>query len=136
MPKPRCPACKIILDGGRLVAALRMLAEVTTGVRRAAAIFFAGIVEANTRAIQHGIESGKFNDEQIDEAHAWSELQCHRAAFIEDSFDDPGNIFPDVLRTWATEDRVRLTKMVGGEYSGAWTVDGTKGISPKKGSTP
>lgn len=131
MPKPvRCPACKIILDGGRLVAAANDLANRVelSDPRYAAATYLGEVVRASTDAISSGIEVGTLDPEQIEEAHAWSELQCHRAAFIEDHNQI---ITPDLLYGWANEDRLRATAMFGGEYDGAWIVDGVKGISRK-----
>lgn len=142
MPKPvRCPACKIILDGGRLVASAERIASWLRAEtilsaeqpdhhktnRALAASYLAAIVRATTDAIVHGIKSGFLTPEQIDAAHAWSELQCHRAAALESGEEITG----DVLDDWAQEERLRATEMFGGEYEGAWIVDGVKGISRK-----
>lgn len=100
-PAAPCPPCKIILDGGVLIAALDVYGT-TTGSARAAFLC--------------AIDNGTFDGASIDQAHALSELWCHRAA---------------LLRQWAEEDRLMATAMIGGEYRGAWSVDGVNGITPK-----
>jgi hypothetical protein len=126
-----CPACKIILDGGRFAAAARSVAGRPNipSVVRTAATYLADVVTANTDAIVFGIRSGALTPEQIDEAHAWSELQCHRAAALE-AGEFPSN-HSSGLYAWAHEDRQHATALAGGEYSGAWEVDGTSGIRKK-----
>jgi hypothetical protein len=129
-----CPACKIILDGGRFAAAARSVAGRTNIQSEVVveATYLADIVLTTTNAVMHGIRSGALTPEQIDEAHAWSELQCHRAAQLEAS--RPLETFDNgrLLRRWATEDRLHATALAGGEYSGAWEVDGTSGIRKKQ----
>lgn len=93
-----CPPCKVILDGG---------------VVRTAAESYAGTVASISASFGHAIAIGTFDAAQIDEAHALSELWCHRAA---------------LLRKWAEEDRLHATGMIGGEYAGAWMIDGVEGI--------
>lgn len=134
VPTPRCPACKIILDGGRLAAAARWLALVVGAESPlyAAAFFLADTVAANTEAIIHGIKSGALNSEQIDEAHAWSELQCHRAAHLRDRSQLIESVTtPELLAKWAEEDRLHATALAGGEYDGAWIVEDVRGIRQK-----
>lgn len=130
MPTPRCPACKIILDGGRLAAAATMLANRSQGALHVAATYLADIVRASTSAIEHGIELSQLTAAQIDERHAWSELQCHRAQFIEDNIGR-GAFTPEDLIAWAHEDRLHATALAGGEYEGEWEVLGTSGIRKK-----
>lgn len=135
-----CPACKIILDGGRLAAAARGLARKYSNAPDAwhivaTAEYLADVVSASMRAVMHGIKSGQITGDQIDEAHAWSELQCHRAAAIESAPEpDEGGesaLTPALLIEWAHEDRLHATKLFGGEYHGAWEIDGVKGITKK-----
>lgn len=98
-----CPPCKIILDeGGAIPAAAAGLAQMS---------------EAAARAILHGVEIGSINEEQLDEAHAFSELLCHRAA---------------LMRQWTEEIRTFTTKLIGGEYQGNFIVDGVDGIRRKE----
>lgn len=96
-----CPPCKIILDGG--------IIELATDL-------YAGTTRAIGKAFDHAITTGVFGPEQIDEAHALSELWCHRAV---------------LLRKWAEDDRLHATGMLGGEYSGAFAIDGVDGIHIK-----
>lgn len=98
-----CPPCKIILDDG--------------GVVVAAANAYAEMGRAAAQAITAGITHGRLSPEQIDEAHAFSELQCHRAALI---------------RAWTEELRLHTTKIIGGEYDGGYIVDGVDGIRKKE----
>ncbi len=126
-----CPACKVVIDGGRFAAAARSVAgraNIPSAVRTAAT-YLAEIVTANTMGIMEGIRSGALTPEQIDQAHAWSELQCHRAAALE-AGEFPSNHSAG-LYGWANEDRQHATALAGGEYSGAWEVDGTSGIRKK-----
>lgn len=126
-----CPACKIIIDGGRLAAAAKKLSGSPS--LSAAATYLSEVVTADTEAIIEGVRSEVFTDDQVDAAHAWSELQCHRAAFIED-VDNSSEITSELLTTWATEDRLHATQLAGGEYpnDGAWEIDGVKGIRKKE----
>lgn len=96
-----CPPCKIILDGGVIGAATSL---------------YSSTAEIISNAFTHAIEIGSFDASDIDQAHALSELWCHRAA---------------LLRQWAEEDRLIATDMLGGEYSGGWRINGVKGIEPK-----
>lgn len=96
-----CPPCKIILDGG---------------VINLATDLYSGTVRAIQESFEHAIRIGTFGPADIDEAHALSELWCHRAALI---------------RQWAEEDRLYATNMIGGEYSGAFRINGVRGIEPK-----
>lgn len=138
-----CPACKIIIDGGRLAAAADLLADAytTDAFARASARYLSGIVRWNTNAITNGIQSGAIAGDLLDEAHAWSELQCHRAAAIEEwaqrllsvnreLLHDRAINGPKLLK-WAEEDRLHATKLTGGEYRGAWQIDGVKGITKR-----
>lgn len=95
-----CPPCKIILDGG--------IIELATDL-------YAGTTRAIGEAIDAHISEGA-NPSFIDEAHALSELWCHRAA---------------LLRKWAEDDRLYATHMLSGEYTGAFIIDGVNGIVPK-----
>ena len=134
-----CPPCKIILDGGRLAAAALMLAEVTTGAVRASALYLAGIARAATEAMIYGVRAGTIKGDALDEAHALSELACHRAQAIEDMVDqalagtlDGAVYVAATLRDWATKHRLAHTKLVGGEYHGNFIIDGTAGIARKE----
>lgn len=133
-PQHDCPPCKIIIDGGRFAAAARWAAATMDRSDRAAvaaAIYLAEVVTANENAISSGIHRGIFSEEQIDEAHAWSELQCHRAQLIEDNVRGGTFVAASILYQWATEDREHATRLAGGEYHGGWTVNGTEGIEKK-----
>lgn len=150
MPDGQCdPACiKIIIDtGGRLAAAGHLFADHGCGLSAGAAAagrYLARIAEADARALVTAIKSGHVTKEKLDEAHAWSELNCHRAAEIESwcvgSAMTRGESLEraTLLFGWAGEDRIFTTRLAGGgEYSGPWIIDGTKGISfpakaPKK----
>lgn len=96
-----CPPCKIILDGG--------IVELATDL-------YAGTTQAIGIALTAHIREGNASGDYQDRAHALSELWCHRAA---------------LLRQWAEEDRLIATEMIGGEYSGAYVIDGVSGIKPK-----
>lgn len=134
-----CPPCKIIIDGGRLAAAADLLGDVSPS-HRPWARYLSSIVRWNTNAITEGIRAGRISSEMIDEAHAWSELQCHRAAAIEGVIGDTTKnriaegfweITPHRLGVWAEEDRLHATKLAGGEYRGAWEISGVDGIRRK-----
>lgn len=139
-PQQDCPPCKIIIDGGRYAGSARWLSEVADAdgnwpLARAAR-YLATVVAANEAAITRAIRERVFDPERIDQAHAWSELQCHRAQAIERFIID--SHAPNVLEInfgllymWATEDRLHATNLVGGEYHGAWEVNGTEGITKK-----
>jgi hypothetical protein len=138
-----CPACKIIIDGGVLAASARLYGRAYTESRAdfredmrgivGAAEYLAAIAEASTEALMQGIRTGKLTSDQIDEAHAMSELSCHRAAWLRERAEasastDFGHDAVRRLREWAEELRLHTTKLIGGEYRGAWTVDGVDAI--------
>lgn len=132
-----CPPCKVIIDGGTIGGGGRLLARKRPEVA-AAAHYLADISEASVRAIMQGVRSGALTPEQIDEAHAWSELECHRAAVIRDSavrefeavrVDNKTIIVNEaLLMQWAEETRIHTTALIGGEYHGSFEVDGITGI--------
>lgn len=129
-----CPPCKIILDKPVLGAAAMLLADTTEDKRIAAAArHLAAIAIASASAIIHGVATNALTTQQIDEAHAWSELECHRAAHIRRSVtghtDDGPILSMPLLMKWAEETRLHTTKLIGGEYRGAWTVLGITGIA-------
>jgi len=132
-----CPPCKIIIDGGRLAAAAIWFASGVSDPDAPsflgdAARYLAAVIKADAEATAMGVRSGRIRA-GADEAHAWSELNCHRAAMIEDTIlnQDYDKLTAELLYRWATEDRLMATKLAGGEYSGAWIVNGVEGISPK-----
>lgn len=144
-PPRDCPPCKIIIDGGRFAAAARWLVHHVYRVMAAdqserdiaqevaaAATYLADVVSANEEAISRGIKMRLFDAERIDQAHAWSELQCHRAQAIEDAIRAHKIIPAETLYLWAKEDRLHATMLAGGEYHGGWTVNGTDGITKKE----
>lgn len=99
------PACvKIIIDtGGRLARAGRFIAE-------------AG--EEFARAFRVANDSGDVDAEKREKLHAYAELDCHRAKLI---------------LKWAEEIHQRgVDELTGGEYAGAWEVDGVSGIRKRE----
>lgn len=133
-----------------------MLADTVGSVHPlyAPARYLAAIVTGSAAAILQGVNSGALTPEQIDEAHAWSELNCHRAAEIRGWVDSvatsgDGLVSPflnlagslnkarGLMRSWAEEDRLFTTHLIGGEYEGGWLVHGTSHIERKTpGATP
>lgn len=121
------PACvKIIIDtGGRIAAAADMYAD-TVGPKHPdypAARYLANTARADAKALVAGIRSGAIDGEAKDRAHAWSELNCHRAAAIEgwcDYYAHPSR--RDDLFAWATQDRLTTTSIAGGEYRGRYEL--------------
>jgi len=135
-----CPPCKIILDGGRYAAAATLFAawiEALSGLPTlaASARYLSTIAAGVTDALSFGIRADRLTTEEIDEAHAMSELSCHRAAWLEHAVTEPRMTPEEQARTakmimsWAEELRLNTTRLIGGEYHGAWTVDGIKGIT-------
>jgi hypothetical protein len=130
-----CPACKIIIDHpGALAAAARLLARTNMEFENAA-LYLADIATASADAITR--LRGSLSAAEMDEAHAFSELGCHRAAVIRaetglfpNDSQAQSNLSEETLLQWAEELRLHTTKLVGGEYEGAWTVDGVNGITP------
>ena len=144
MPEHCGPPCKIIIDGRVLAAAARWFANVHASLR-AAALHLAETTEASVAALEHGIRARLINGEELDEAHAWSELECHRASLLRawasgavplSGFRDGERRDPpatnELLATWAEETRLHTTKLLGGEYSGALEVLGVNGIRKKE----
>lgn len=143
MPKPRdneCPPCKIIIDGRAIGAAALLFAAryvALSGMPSliAAAQYLASIADGATAALVYGIKAGALTAETIDEAHAMSELSCHRGAWLRNAATMPQMTSEEQARTatllgaWAEELRLHTTRLIGGEYRGAWKVDGIKGIS-------
>lgn len=150
-----CPPCKIILDcGGVLPASAQYLADVvgTGSPLWAPARYYAAIGAASERALLHAITTGVLGKPtkakpvppSWEEAHAWAELSCHRAAVLREQASrllaesrgeliaEGGNaalVTPDSLMAWAEEHRLFATRMIGGEFeSDVWTVDGSSGI--------
>lgn len=140
MPEHCGPPCKVIIDGRILAAAARWLANVHASLR-AAALHLAETTEASVAALEHGIRARLITGDELDEAHAWSELECHRAALLRrwasgnkpltQTSDDLPAASSELLATWAEETRLHTTKLIGGEYSGAWEVLGVNGIRKK-----
>lgn len=97
----------------------------------AAARYLAHIASSSGEALIYAIDRAVLKPEEIDEAHAMSELSCHRAAFLRDSDDFRNGAMAGMLMKWAEELRLHTTGLVGGEYKGAWVVDGVRGISKK-----
>jgi hypothetical protein len=136
-----CAPCKILLDNpGVLAASSRLLAN-TVGPGHALyapAIYLAEIASGDAAGIIRAFDTGyiKPGSPEEDEAHAWSELNCHRAALIREWVDtmqiaDAGEVVK-VLREWAEQDRLVSTRLIGGEYHGEWIVNGVEGIERKK----
>jgi len=123
-----------------MAASANLLAD-TVGAGHALyapARYLAHIAAWGAAAILYGITTDAIGEEQQDEAHAWSELNCHRAAEIRalaNSIAQEQALARDTWRsrllTWAEEDRLFSTRLIGGEYSGAWIVDGVQGIRRK-----
>jgi hypothetical protein len=141
-----CPGCKVIIDGRVLAAAALTYAEAkeaaggphSANLARLARLL-ARTADGVTDALEFALRSGaiKPGSPELDEAHAMSELSCHRAAMLREnaaflgapdtSPEDRMKLF--MLRDWAEELRLHATKLFGGEYCGAWTVDGIIGIT-------
>lgn len=135
-----CPPCKIILDGRAISSSARLFAAIYAGLSGlpsvvAAANYLAEIADGATEALTDGIKSGALSAEAIDEAHAMSELSCHRAAWLRHATTMPRMTREEQTRTaalleaWGEELRLHTTKLIGGEYRGPWKVDGIKSIS-------
>lgn len=132
----RCPPCKIILDDpGALAASARYFALIASENDEApvelvaAAAYLADIATIVGEVLIRAIDKGVLNAADIDEAHAMSELSCHRAAALLAMGDEV--MEPSKIMQWAEELRLHTTMLVGGEYSGAWEVDGVNGIRKK-----
>ena len=137
-PPHDCPPCKIITDGRRLQAIGLLIAAIAKGGLAHAARFLAATAAAGVEAVIEGVRLERLDYYKVDEAHALSELQCHRAQLMEESVSEdcesllPNHaLTPALLMKWAREDRIRLTKIFGGEYHGGWEVNGTEGITKK-----
>lgn len=124
-----CPPCKIIIDGGFVRAAARLLAsaagESTTLGRNA--IFLADMTESSSTAMLHGLEQGTVPPAAVD----WD--GCHRAteimAWVEavERRSDGGTLSeaeqaaidaaPAKMRSWAIEEFVRVSALVAGTQS-------------------
>jgi hypothetical protein len=136
-----CAPCKVILDSpGILAASARLLANTVGPQDRLypPLIYLAEVATGDAAAIIRAVDTGyiKPGSPEEDEAHAWSELNCHRAAAIRDWADtmqiaDAGEVVK-VLREWAEQDRLVSTRLIGGEYHGEWIVNGVEGIVRKK----
>lgn len=135
-----CPPCKIILDGRAISGSAVMFAAryaALSGLPTlvAAANYLATIAEGATEALVYGIKSGALSAETIDEAHAMSELSCHRAAWLRNAAGmvrmnrEEQERTAGLLEAWAEELRIHTTGLIGGEYHGPWKVDGIKGIT-------
>lgn len=144
-----CPPCKILLDDpGRLAASANLLADVLGPAHALypTARYLAASVAASGAAILRAIDMGILSEADIDKAHAFSELNCHRAAQLRkwagwrgSKAKIIGNPDGNVARTalllmelWADEDSDFTTALIGGEYDGGWIVDGTTGIRRKE----
>lgn len=131
-----CGPCKIILDGGGVLPGSANLLADTLGHDNplyAPARYLAAVVAGSASALRYAIEHDVLTPAQIDQAHAFSELNCHRAAVIRGWAErgapsDAGT----KLRLWAEQDRIFTTQIIGGEYEGAWEVDGVTGIRQKE----
>jgi hypothetical protein len=137
-----CPPCKIIIDGRVLAGSARLFAAqiaAMSGLPKliAASEYLAAIVDGATEALIHGTRAGLLEPAELDEAHAMSELSCHRAAWLRDAAIQPRMTPTEqdraakLLVSWAEELRLHSTKLIGGEYHGAWDVNGIVGISRK-----
>lgn len=135
-----CPPCKIIIDGRALQSSAIHFAAFTEAgsglpTLSSAARYLAAIAGGSTEALSFGIKSGALGTETIDEAHAMSELSCHRAAWLRHATTEPRMTKEEQGRTanllmaWAEELRLHATRLIGGEYRGPWKVDGITGIS-------
>lgn len=142
MPDPNeCVPCKIIIDGRVLAGAARYFGLQTASAAVAAASrLLADTADAATEALMFAVRSNSLSPEALDEAHAMSELSCHRAAYLRSSGAVPMPVTRQAsgerdwiarLNAWAEELRLHTTKLIGGEYKGAWTVDGVTGIKRK-----
>ena len=91
-PDEKCdPACqKIIIDTGRIMRRARDLADAA---------------EAHLDAFYRAREAGTVTPKMKDELHAFSELNCHRAA---------------EMLAWSEAIHRMTVKMAGGEYDGAF----------------
>lgn len=138
MPDNGCVPCKIIIDGRVLSAAARYFGLQTASAAIAAsARLLADTADAATEALMYAIRSGTLSPEALDEAHAMSELSCHRAAYLRSSAGVPmpphrpstsEGAWIGRFTGWAEELRLHTTKLVGGEYAGAWVIDDVTGI--------
>jgi hypothetical protein len=79
--------------------------------------FVADAAVAHLQAFERGLSNGSIPEEMQDRLHAFSELNCHRAA---------------LMLEWAEEIHRETVAMAGGEYSGTLEVDGVKGIRKKE----
>jgi hypothetical protein len=96
-----CPVCKILIDcGGAITAATLALAAASQFLQKEG---------------EHGIMTGVFDEDQIEELSAWSQLQCNRAALIQ---------------KWATE-TLAYGQRLAGVYtpSERYIVNGIDGIT-------
>lgn len=128
-----CPKC--IIDDGRLAAAARFFARrMSDSQTRDEALHLADVADAVRAATAWAFERETVTEEQADELHAMSELSCHRAALLR-KLARGQELLPakvhQLLAKWADELADHSTGLLGGEYKGAWTVDGTTGISRK-----
>lgn len=127
-----CPKC--IIDDGRLAAAARLFSRKTKDENaRAEAMHLADVAEAVRRATEAAFVLELVDEATGDELHAMSELSCHRAAALRawarEGGHDPR---PSLIAKWADELAEHTTRLLGGEYEGAWTVDGTSGIRKRE----
>lgn len=135
-----CPPCKIILDNRVLAAAGRFVAALMkeSAPVVAAATLIAETADAAAHGFTYALLSESLSAEELDEAHAMSELSCHRAAQMRGwavgGWASSGTRTERMI-SWAEELRTHTTKLFGGEYSGAWEVIGVDRIQ-KKDVTP
>jgi hypothetical protein len=132
-------ACaKVLTDGGRFASAAELLAN-EYGQNHPVygpAMYLAGIVRADVAALIHAESDNAVPVEREEELRAWSELDCHRAAALEE-WATERNANDGVLRrrllSWAHEHRLFFTGLFGGEYKGPYKIDVIGGIE-KQGS--
>lgn len=139
-----CAPCKIIIDHpGALAGSARLLAAKKKHLAPEAN-YLATIAEWSAKSLLHGFVHGFEGDHEFtpalrDEAHAFAELGCRRAALLRNSAGyPPEGSAPEffepngqLLVQWAEELRLHTTKLIGGEYQGAWEIDGVTGIRLK-----
>lgn len=134
-----CPKC--IIDDGILAAAARLFAAGCDDPDTTSeALHLADTADAVKAATECALKSGAVTEDQADELHAMSELSCHRAAELRAWARGETSMIPNrgdtdrhvVLQLWAEELRLHTTRLIGGEYTGAWIVDGVTGIRKRQ----
>jgi hypothetical protein len=78
--------------------------------------FLSDAAQRHLEAARWAMEDETLTPEAKERLHAFSELNCHRAALMVE---------------WAEEIHRETVALAGGEYSGGFEVDGVKGIRKK-----